>query len=74
MLSAIASPYMDSSFFASFSLSIATISKTQLHPYIRPIIEGFITSGPDGFPRVFVSINLPASKALGLHGFLKTPV
>jgi len=45
-----------------------------LHPYILPNVEVFITSGPDGFPRVFISITLLASKALGFVGFLKTPV
>jgi hypothetical protein len=34
---------------------------------------GFMAPGPDGFPRVSVSIRLPASKALGWIGILKTP-
>jgi len=46
---------------------------TQLLPYIRPINEVFAASGPDGFPHVFISIILSASKAHALNGFLKTP-
>jgi hypothetical protein len=47
---------------------------TQLLPYIRPVNEVYAASGPDGFPRVFIAIILPASKAHALNGFLKTPV
>lgn len=60
--------------FASFFLFDRNGQSTQLLPYIRPVNEVFAASGPDGFPRAFISIILPTSKAHAPNGFLKTPV
>ena len=65
---------MDSSDLQASHSLMAAVGERSLLPYIRPVGEALVASGPDGFPRAFISINLPASKAPGLNGFLKTPV
>jgi len=67
------SAYMDSSVLQAFSLQLQW-SVNAVAAYIRPFNKAFIASGPDGYPRIFISIILPASKAHTLNGFLKTPV
>ncbi|MGR8978741.1 MAG: hypothetical protein ACU84H_01440, partial [Gammaproteobacteria bacterium] len=67
-------PYMDSSFLQAFSLRLQRSVNAVAAIYPACLGGLCFASGPDGFPRVFISIILPASKAHALNGFLKTPV
>jgi hypothetical protein len=60
-------------FFASLFFSIAAVSERSCSHISGLLMRLLLPLALMEYPRVFISITLPASKAPGFVGFLKTP-